>query len=361
MRNPRRTRAVALLLASVAFVAPSRARAREPLPGDRVTAGDNLDVAWTTPADCPSSAELRRQVATRVPAGTAVLARGRVEKRAGRYRLSLDISTASSHGERVLEASTCDELVASAAVVIGMSVAPAAERAREEEAAAAPAAASTAPASTASDASASPGASAAVPPSTPASASPDRSTEGPSRRAQESPSRVLVRAELVGDAGLLPSAAVGGGLAVGVVLVRGLTVEATAALFGSQDGTVEASAAGATSSARGASFGLFTAGARACFALTHGIEVAPCLGFEVARIGASGFGAAKVSDADSVTWGPDAILAGRIPVAGPVSVRVGIGALLPISRQSFVINAAGTVHQPAVVALRTFAGPEVRF
>jgi len=84
-------------------------------------------------------------------------------------------------------------------------------------------------------------------------------------------------------------------------------------------------------------------------------------GFEVARIGASGFGAAKVSDADSVTWGPDAILAGRIPVAGPSRFASGSGRCWPISRQSFVINAAGTVHQPAVVALRTFAGPEVRF
>jgi hypothetical protein len=145
--------------------------------------------------------------------------------------------------------------------------------------------------------------------------------------------------------------------------VRVLTLEASADLFGSQDGTVDTSAAGAASGARGASFGLFTAGARACFALTPrlGVEVAPCLGFEVARIGASGFGAAKVSDADSVTWGPEALVAARIPVAGPVSVRIGLGAFVPISRQSFVINAAGTVHQPGAVALRTMAGPEVRF
>jgi hypothetical protein len=159
----------------------------------------------------------------------------------------------------------------------------------------------------------------------------------------------------------LPSAAVGGGLAVGVRLVSELTVEANADLFGSQDATVEASPIGVTGNARGASFSLFTAGARACFALTHGFELAPCVGVEVARIGASGFGAAKVADADSVTWGPDAILSGRLPVAGPLSIRVGLGAFVPISRQSFVINAAGTVHQASAVALRTWVGPEVRF
>jgi len=334
VRKRRRGLAVAFLLASVAFVAPLRARAQQ---GDAVTAGDSLDVEWATPPECPSSGELRRRVAARVPVGLAVRARGRVEKRAARYRLSLEVSTASSRGDRVLEAASCEELVESAAVVIAMSVAPAAERAREEEAAAAPAA--------------------PAPPSAPApaaSTSPERPSEAPSRRASGAPAHVLVRAELSGDAGLLPIAALGGGLAVGVVLARDLSLEANADLFGSQDGTVGASAAGA-------SFGLITGGARACYAVTHGLEIAPCVGVEVARIAASGFGAAKVSDADSVTWGPEALVAGRFPVAGPISVRFGLGAFVPISRQSFVISAAGTVHQPGAVALRTWFGPEVRF
>lgn len=352
VRNPLRTLAAPLVLASVAFVAPVRAA---PGAGERASIEDSLDVAWSAPAECPSSTELRRRVALRVPVGMSVRARGRVDKRGGRYRLSLEISTASSRGERVLDAATCDELVESAAVVIGMSVAPPASSAGEEVAAA-PAAASTTPSD---EAAAAPVVAPAPTPSPAASASPDRPGAAPSSATGPSPSRILVRAEVAGDAGLLPSAAVGGGLAVGVVLVRALTIEATADLFASQDGTVDT--AGAASGTRGASFGLFTAGARACLALTHGIEVAPCLGVEVARIGASGFGAAKVSDADSVTWGPEALVAARIPVAGPVSVRIGLGAFVPISRQSFVINAAGTVHQPGAVALRTMAGPEVRF
>lgn len=325
-------RSVAFSLASLAFVVPLRVRAQ---PADAVSATDTLDVEWTTPTECPSSTELRRRVAARVPAGLAVRARGRVEKRAGRYQVALEVSTSSSssRGERVLDAATCDELVESVAVVVAMSVAPAAERAREEDAAELP----------------------APPPPAPATGAPqDRPVATPSHEPEGATSRVLVRAELSGDAGLLPSAAIGGGLAVGVVLLRGLSVEASAALFSSQDGTAPASAAGG-------SFGLLSGGARACYALTRGIEVLPCLGVEVARIAASGFGAATVSDADSVTWGPEALLAGRLPVAGPISVRVALGAFAPISRQSFVISAAGTVHQPAVVALRTFVGPELRF
>jgi hypothetical protein len=319
----------------MAFVVPLRADAEE-----------GVDVTWSAPEECPSSAELRRRVTTRVPADAAVRARGRVEKRAGRYRLALDIATASSRGERTLDASTCEALASSAAVVIAISVAPAS--APDDEPAPAPA---SAPAS----ASAPAPAPAALPTVTAPSPSTDRATTPPPHPADESPSRFLVRAHVVGDAGLLPSATVGGGLAFGVMFLRDLSIEANANLWASQDGTV-----GGTPT-RGASFGLFSAGARACWALTHGIEVAPCLGVEIARLSASGFGAVKVSDASAVTWGPEALLAGRLPVYGPISIRAGIGAFLPMSRQSFVINAAGTVHRPEPVAFRTWAGPEVRF
>jgi hypothetical protein len=142
---------------------------------------------------------------------------------------------------------------------------------------------------------------------------------------------------------------------VGVVVLRSLSIEATARLWSSRDGLV------ASAPDRGGSFALFAAGARACWALTTRIEIAPCLGFEIARIGASGFGAAKVADADAVTWGPEADLTGRFPLVGPVALRVGIGAVAPISRRSFVIQSTGIVHEPGAVALRGFLGPEVHF
>jgi hypothetical protein len=315
-------------------------------------ADEAVDVTWTAPDGCPSSAELRRRVMTRVPGDAAVRARGRVEKRGGGYRITLEIATASSRGERALEASTCEALASSAAVVIAMSVAPPPEDEPSPTTAEATGARSSADA--APDASAAP-LPAASSSALSGAASRDRPAGSSSPRANEQRVGFLVRAHVIGDAGLLPSAGVGGGLAFGVVPVRDLVIEASASLFGSQDGAVEGAPG------RGASFDLLSAGARACWTLTRGVELAPCLGVELARISASGFGAAKVADAESITWGPEALLAARIPVAGPISVRVGVGGFAPMSRQSFVINAAGTVHQPGAVALRTWAGPEVRF
>lgn len=336
-----RRRAVVSSLAAAALLVPLRA-----------AADDGVDVSWAAPDDCPSSAELRRRVTTRVPGGAALVARGRVQKRRGRYRLALDIATASSRGERELDASTCEELASSAAVVIAMSVAPPAAPEPDGEADAAGTSPTAATDTTTTRAAPAPAAPFAA---SPAARSPDQPTAPPSARAGDRASRFLVRAQVAGDSGLLPSASVGGGLALGVVVTRDLAIEASANVFGSQDGTLDGTPA------RGASFSLLSAGARACWTLTHGIEIAPCAGFEVARIAASGFGAARVNEVESVTWGPEVLLTGRIPVAGPLSLRLGIGGVAPISLQSFVINAAGTVHEPGAVALRTWAGPEVRF
>lgn len=339
-----RGRAVVGSFAALGWLAPSSAHADE-----------GVDVTWSAPEGCPSSADLQRRVTARLPDDATVHARGRVEKRGGRYRLALDIATSSSRGERALEASTCEALASSAAVVIAMSVAPAS--ARDDEAAAAAAASMT---TTATEATATnSGAAVPAPPPAPASAppvtpAPDRGATPP-RRSGEREARFSIRAHVAGDAGLLPAAAVGGGLALGVVVLRDLSLEAGADFYASQDATVSGSPG------RGASFQLLAASARACWTLTHGIEVAPCAGVEVVRIAGSGFGAVKVADAESLTWGPEAVLTARLPVAGPLSLRLGLGGFVPMSRQSFVINASGTVHQPGAVALRTWLGPEVRF
>ena len=299
--------ALVVLTSSAALLATPRASARETSEG--------VDIVWSAPGDCPTSADLLRRVAPRVPGDAVVRARGRVEHLADQWRLTLDIETPSSRGERTLEAPTCDALASSAAVVIAMSATPA-------------------------------------PAPAPAPA-PDRVTDPTSPDRNDA--RFLVRGQLIGDSGTLPSTAVGGGLAFGMRILPALSVEAGGSLFAPQDGTV-----GGTP-ARGASFALLAANVRACVSLTRRIELAPCLGIDVERLSATGFGAAKVSEASSLTWSPEATLAVRFPIAGPISVRGGFGALLPMSRQSFVINAAGPVHQPAIVALRAWAGPEVRF
>jgi hypothetical protein len=295
----------------VGVLAAAPARALEP----------GVDVAWAAPGDCPTSADLQGRVTTRIRGAAAVRARGRVEHDGATWRLALAIETADTQGERTLEAASCESLASSAAVVIAMAIAPP----RDE-----PAPVVAAPASSPS------------PPDRPAA---------PQRRPTP---RFHVRGDVVADAGMMPSLAAGGGLSLGVWAARRLSVEASTSVFASQDGTV----AGST---RGASFTLVSGGVRACWALTEGIEVAPCAGVVVERLGASGFGALRVSDASSVTWGPEALLTLAVPLVGPVHLRGGVGVDVPISRQSFVINAAGTVHRPAAVVPRGWLGPEVRF
>jgi len=300
------------LLASL--LAASVTRARE---------GD-VDIRWAAPGECPSSADLQERVTSRIPRASAVRARGRVERAAGAWRLALDIETPSSRGERTLEASTCDALASSAAVVIAMSITPVAEQPNP----------------------------APAPPSGPVPP-PDRVAE-PAARRVPAPARFLVRGHLIGDAGTLPSAALGGGLAAGVRVSHALSLEAGASLFASQDGTVDGTA-------RGASFTLLSADVRGCWVLTRRLELAPCLGVAVDRVSATGFGAARVAETFALRWAPEALLALGVPIAGFLTVRAGLGAQAPMSRQSFVINAAGTVHRPDAIALRGWVGPEVRF
>ena len=114
----------AALVTSV--VVPARAEPRGEAP---------VTLAWNAPKECPSGVDVSARAAARLPPDAHVVAKGRVERTGGRYRLVLEIE---SKGERTLEAATCDALASSAAVVLAMSVAPPEEtpkRAAEPEAA----------------------------------------------------------------------------------------------------------------------------------------------------------------------------------------------------------------------------------
>jgi hypothetical protein len=311
-------------------------------------AQEGIAVSWSAPRECPASAELQSRVIARAPSDAVVRARGRVERAGKRWRASLEIETTSARGERVIDAETCDALASSAAVVIAMAVAP--PRAPDE-----PASTSAPPPPEPPPATAP----VAAPPTAERerreSAAPERDRDPARERSEDATreGRVLVRVQGAVDVGLLPSAAIGGGFAVGVSPVDRLVVEIAGDFWGAQDGHVDAT--------RGATFHLLSAGARACWAITRTAEISPCVGAEILRLSASGFGASKIGDADAIAWAPELAATGRVPLAGPLSVRVGLGAIAPMSRQSFVITSAGTVHRPGAVAARGWLGPEVRF
>lgn len=303
--------AVAVVVASAA--ASARASADE----------DPLALEWNAPKECPSATVVRSRALERMPPDVAhMVARGRVDRARGRYRLALEIE---SHGDRVLEASTCDALASSAAVVLAMSAAPK-ERAPSEE----------------------------LPPPPPDAA------EAPEPEPPSLASRgdvFNVRAQAIHDSGILPLPAFGAGFAFGSDPIPHLHLEVAASMFLDQDGH---SVIDAT---RGARFSLVSFDARACWGLTKADELAACAGVDIVNVRASGFGTDgdRRYDASATTWGPDVGLGVRLPLGRTFALRLNASVLMPTARDVFEMGALGRVHRPEAVVFRTFAGPEVRF
>jgi hypothetical protein len=262
----------------------------------------------------------------------------RIEKVGARYRATLDIETTRSRGERVVEAESCEALARSTAVVVAMAVAP--ERdAERDKVSEEPTKEEPRP---------------AAPPPPPPPVAEERKPERDAapRSATES-TPVTVRVEAAADSALLPSLAIGGGIALGVRATEKLRFEARAAMFARQEERAFED--------RGATFSLASGGARTCYALTRDVELAPCLGIDVSAVGASGFGAARVGDGTAWIVSPEALLALRVRLGGPISVVAAAGVLAPLSRETFVITGRGTVHEVPAVLARGFLGPEVHF
>ena len=91
---------------------------------------------------------------------------------------------------------------------------------------------------------------------------------------------------------------------------------------------------------------------------TYGIEglfmVTMLAGVILVLRGVTGLGTAGI-------LAPEALLAFRAPLAGPGGQVAAAGLLVPLSRETFVITGRGTIHEVPAIALRAFAGPEVRF
>ncbi len=290
----------------------------------KANARETVAVSWGAPLECPSSDELARRTASRVPSdSTFVRAKGQVQRFGTKYRLVLEVQTVSTRGERVLEADSCDALATLAAIVIALSVAT--------------------PTST-------PLAPAPVPAPVPPPVSPSAPAS-----AREYPSALTIRTDFVLDSGTLPTFGAGAGAAIGLTFRKRYHIEAYGSAFASQDGTV------ANDPSRGATFLLISGGARACGALTTGIEAGPCFGFAVMRLSASGFGASKNSNDSSTTWGPEGGIRIRAPLVGRFGLVAGAFAVVPTVRPSFVMTARGLVHEASPVAFRGFLGPEVFF
>lgn len=281
---------------------------------------------WVAPEGCPTAEEARARVQARLPSSALPVANAKVDRGDDRYRLWLEIP---SMGERVIEAATCDELVASMAVVLAMSLTPTREPAVEERRSETTRATS--------------------------AASPDPREEPLPTSASLAPTRVGVRGQAVLDAGTLPKAAAGAGIAVGIDPIANVHLEATTSLFVAQDGTL------ANDPSRGATFHLVTAGARGCWILLRRPEAGPCLGADLAVLSAHGFGSDVAKKATSVTWSPEASFLLRVRIYSYLRFIVGVGVAAPTSTPTFRIAGSGDVHRSSPISSRAWFGPELVF
>jgi hypothetical protein len=305
------------------------------------------DVTWEAPAACPDRARMVAAIEAELGRpldAAAVDVAGRVEPAGSGWRVTLRLGS----GERVVEARTCADLVATGALIVALAI----------------------------DA----GEAAAPPPPPPAVISPPLiapATDGetPPPRALGLPPTVTtaappppppsldlrMRAAFGGASGGLPTA--GGGFGGGIELARGpWSIDASAARWLSQRADNEES--------RGAELTLTTVGLRGCRALveTRGWRVAACAGAELDALRARPYGFLDPAPAQTLVGGGVSVGAAVVRrIAGPLWVRLDGEATVLIRTVTFregdpeMPDMLGvTVHEMGRSILRVLAAAEVR-
>jgi len=182
-----------------------------------------------------------------------------------------------------------------------------------------------------------------------------------SRSPGPAPTSAWVLAAAAGiDDGTLPRPTLGAELALGFIH-DGLRVELSGSAWGARDGF-------STSDDAGARFRLVSAEARAVYAWRwHQVALGPSVGFDLARLSASGFDGSSANFEQRKTiagLGAGGLLEWR--PARWFGVRAALESVFWLSRPAFVVlepNPAppSLVYRPAVVAGRAFLGAELDF
>jgi hypothetical protein len=281
------------IAALCALLAAPRALARPPA----------LRVQWQAPQGCPDQAEMLKRVAAVVgddalPADLRVI--GDVTQTANGYRAQLSIQAGGNTGLRTLDHSQCDILADSAALVIALS----AHRAEDPA------------------------------------------------RAKLSLS-VATHASVVD--GVLPRAALGGGVGVALEGWASLRWELNGSYYAGQTATYEGLSIGAD-------FRLLRVAARGCRVWSLGrCDLAPCIGAELYRIDGAGFGGQVQKNGGAFVWGPALSMFLRLRVWRSLNAQLSAGANLAVSRQRFTYGDLGLLHRPDALAYQVSLAPEVLF
>lgn len=331
-----------------------------------------LTLWWepTSTADCPSGdvvlAEVERLLGGKPSTGTnrRLFARAKVSAGPdGAWELTLRTVLAGADeeadGERTLRAPSCEDLASAAALIVALGFDPAAVAEQAKRAALSP-----------SPGAATDRAPTPAPPKRAEAAAQDRSSaEPPGRQCATPPPR---RAESVAPARVRPGVWLGGGADLGsfsapayALEVRAgfryqrLQLAATAAYYPPQSIPLpERPAAGGT-------FTLIAGGLLACSALRSfragSLELAACGGAEIGQMHAEGFGVISPGSADGLWLAARAGAALTAALTEVAGLRLDLGLAVPIARNRFYLENAGTVYEPGYLCGRADIGVEMHF
>jgi hypothetical protein len=286
-----------------------------------------LELDWEAPAHCPDRSWVLRSVQARLadtaahsPPRAAVRARGRITQRDAGYVLDLR----TDQGERQLRAASCEQLANSAALILAFAAEPEQDTALR----AAPTSAGDVP-------------------------SPDLNLGG------------YLRAEWVVDVGMLPQAATGPGIALGLVLSATpgypTSIELSAGFLLKNTVSYLRSGSAAHSSEL-AQLHAFAAQLALCQQIADVAQLSVCMLGEHMRLTADPSDViGRASTQSAPVW--TLLLAARLAV--PIGTRfawmVELGAGVPLLGARFGVEGIGTIHETSDVVGRLRTGLSLRF
>lgn len=337
LRDARPLRAPAVAItAALAALWPAPASART-APSERV------DLHWTAPAECPGKGAVRAEMdrllgpsSARPPAPIPVAAAVSRDPE-GRWHVHLETPGEGAPRVREIHGATCAAIADATALILAMMIDPAAV------VAAPPIEASSPP---------------VAPPSVPV-ASPKLPVSPPRLPVDEpappTPTSFRIAALTGLDTASLPRLAATLGLH-GSFVHGPQRFELGIVFRPSRAGT------STTRPSTGGDVDLLTGSAGTCTHFgTAMIEVGPCVGLEVGRLHASGFGVSDPGEG-STLWA--AIEAGgvfSVRLLGRLALVVRLGAAVPLLRPSFVLVNVGPIYRPPPATARGAAGIEIVF
>jgi hypothetical protein len=307
----------------------------------------SVDLAWSAPAECPSRSAVLGEIQAILEGSAApahpVEATAAVERAGQRWRVALTVRSAEGSGTRSIDADSCTALGSAVALIVALAVDPTRRAPADADAGTSP-----------------------PPPGPPPSPGSSPGAQKADEKEEADGPRLAVGAAAAGDVGTLPSPAIGGWVAV-AGLYRRARLEVRGRAYASQR------AADLARPTQGVDLGYLGLDARACLAVLateraarEGFAVGPCIGADLSRISASGFGGSKTFSGDGSWSALEAGVLGTWALASVVALRVGVDLLVPTSRPGFVVLApdgstAESLHRPAAIGGRFDLGAELRF